>query len=74
MRAYLLEVVTDEYEVDTAEPELGDAEEDVNDPPSAPGGSPQSRALGGGEAGLRHVGVGEEGQVGSPTQLLGVVN
>ena len=74
MKAYLLEVVADEYEVDTAEAELGDAEEDVDDPPGAPGGSPQSRALGGGEAGLRHVGVGEEGQVGSPTQLLGVVN
>ena len=66
--------MADEYEVDTAEAELGDAEEDVNDPPGAPGGAPQSRALGGGEAGLGHVGVREEGEVGSPTQLLGIVN
>ena len=71
---YLLEVVADEDKVDTAEAQLGDAEEDVNQPPGSSRCPPQSGTLGGGKTCLRHVGVGEEGEGGPPTQLLRVVN
>ena len=74
MSIYLLEVVADKDKVDTAKSQLCDAQEDVNNTPSSPGGSPQPRTLRGGKTGLRYVGVGEEGEVGPPTQLLGVVN
>ena len=66
--------MADKDEVDTAKPQLCDTEEDINHPPGSPGGSSQSRTLGGGKTCLRHVGVGEEGEVGPPTQLLRVVN
>ena len=37
---YLLEIVADKYKVDTAEAQLCDAQEDVNNTPGSPGGSP----------------------------------
>ena len=73
-RVYLLEIVADEYKVDTAKAELCNAQKYVNNTPGCPRCPPQPRALGGGETGLRDVGVGEEGEVGPPTQLLGIVN
>ena len=42
---YLLEVVADKYKVDTAEPQLCDAEEDVNHPPGSSGSPPQPRTV-----------------------------
>ena len=74
MSIYLLEVVADKHKVDTAKSQLCDAQEDVNNTPSSPGGSPQPRTIGGGETCLRYVGVGEEGEVRPPTQFLRVVN
>ena len=66
--------MADKDKVDTAEAQLSDTEEDVNQPPGSLGGPPQPRTLGGGKTCLRHVGVGEEGEVRPPTQLLRVVN
>ena len=66
--------MADKHEVDTAKPQLRYTQEDINDPPSGPGCSPQPRTLGSGKTCLRYVGIGEEGEVRPPTQLLRVVN
>ena len=70
----LLKVLRDEDEVDTAESQLSDAEEDVRDDPRRLGASPKEAVLGGEEAGVGHLAVGEVGGPCPGTQLLGVTN
>ena len=73
-RKDLLKVLADEDKVDTAEPELSDAEEDVRDQPGWPRDPPERGVGGGEEAGVGHVAVGQVVGPSPGAQLLGVTN
>ena len=71
---YLLQVLADKHKIHAAEAELGDAEEHIDDGPGGGSETAESRAAAGGEAGLGHIRVSEEGKAGAPAQLLAGVH
>ena len=74
MYLYLLNILTNEYKVDTAEAQLSDAEEHVRDLPGQVGHLADGGGWGGEEAGVGDVTVGQIGGPRPPAQLLGVVH